>query len=51
MQYVFFHLCKLIVAMLDDPEKFPEARLFPSTVIERSTLKPRLDSLVGVNAD
>jgi len=33
---------KLIVAMLDDPDRYPEARLFPSTVVERSTLKPRL---------
>jgi len=31
---------ELIVAMLDDPERFPVARLFPSTVIERGTLKP-----------
>jgi len=31
----------LIVEMLDDPKRFPEARLFPSTVIERGTLKPR----------
>lgn len=35
---------ELIVAMLDDPDKFPEARLFPSSVVERATLKPRLDS-------
>ena len=32
---------ELIVAMLDDPERYPEARLFPSTVIERGTLRPR----------
>ena len=32
---------ELIVAMLDDPERYPEARLFPSTVVERGTLKPR----------
>lgn len=30
---------ELIVAMLDDPERYPEARLFPSTVIERGTLR------------
>jgi len=31
---------ELIVAMLEDPERYPEARLFPTTVIERGTLKP-----------
>lgn len=29
---------ELIVAMLDDPERYPEARLFPCYVIERETL-------------
>jgi len=33
---------ELIVAMLDDPDRYPEARLFPSTVTERSTLKPKI---------
>ncbi len=33
---------ELIVAMLDEPDRYPEARLFPSQVIERGTLKPRL---------
>ena len=32
---------ELVVAMLDEPDRYPEARLFPSTVIERGTLKPR----------
>ena len=32
---------ELVVAMLDDPECSPEARLFPSTVVERGTLRPR----------
>ncbi|OED34114.1 transcriptional regulator [Chromatiales bacterium (ex Bugula neritina AB1)] len=36
---------ELIVAMLDEPDRYPEARLFPSKVIERGTLKPRLDSV------
>jgi len=31
---------ELIVAMLDDPERYPEARLFPSQLIERRTLRP-----------
>jgi DNA-binding LacI/PurR family transcriptional regulator len=30
---------ELIVAMLDDPDRFPEARLFPCTLIERGTLR------------
>lgn len=33
---------ELIVAMLDEPDRYPEARLFPSSVVERGTLKPRL---------
>ncbi len=32
---------ELIEAMLDDPRRYPEARLFPSKVIERGTLRPR----------
>jgi len=32
---------ELIVAMLDDPERYPEARLFPSTVTERGTLRAK----------
>ncbi len=34
---------ELIVAMLDDPERYPEARLFPSQLVERGTLKPLPD--------
>lgn len=33
---------ELIVAMLDEPDHFPEARLFPSSLVERNTLKPRI---------
>ncbi|MEM7376574.1 MAG: LacI family DNA-binding transcriptional regulator [Pseudomonadota bacterium] len=32
---------ELIVAMLDDPARYPEARLFTSTLVERDTLRPR----------
>jgi len=32
---------ELIVAMLDEPDRHPEARLFPSELIERDTLRPR----------
>lgn len=33
---------ELVVAMLDEPDRYPEARLFPTTVVERSTLRSRL---------
>ncbi|MFK7992721.1 MAG: LacI family DNA-binding transcriptional regulator [Granulosicoccus sp.] len=32
---------ELIVAMLEEPDRYPEARLFPSKVIERGTLRER----------
>ncbi|MFZ1728135.1 MAG: LacI family DNA-binding transcriptional regulator [Albidovulum sp.] len=32
---------ELMAAMLDDPERYPEARLFPCHVVERRTLRPR----------
>jgi DNA-binding LacI/PurR family transcriptional regulator len=32
---------ELIVAMLDEPDRYPEARLFPCKIIERGTLRPR----------
>jgi len=32
---------ELMVAMLDDPDRYPEARLFPCQVVERGTLRPR----------
>lgn len=32
---------ELIVAMLDDPDRYPEARLFPSVVVERGTLRAK----------
>jgi len=41
IQQIISSSIELIVAMLDDPDRFPEARLFPSTVVERSTLRPR----------
>jgi len=30
---------ELIVAMLDEPDRYPEARLFPTVVVERGTLR------------
>lgn len=32
---------ELVVAMLDQPDRYPEARLFPCTVVERRTLRPK----------
>lgn len=32
---------ELVVAMLDEPDRYPEARLFPSEVVERGTLRAR----------
>lgn len=31
---------ELMVSMLDEPDRYPEARLFPCKVIERGTLRP-----------
>ncbi|MGB5837687.1 MAG: LacI family DNA-binding transcriptional regulator [Albidovulum sp.] len=31
---------ELIVAMLEEPDRYPEARLFPCTLVERGTLRP-----------
>lgn len=33
---------ELMVAILDKPDRYPEARLFPCRVIERGTLRPRV---------
>ncbi len=32
---------ELMVAMLEEPDRYPEARLFPCKIIDRGTLKPR----------
>jgi DNA-binding LacI/PurR family transcriptional regulator len=31
---------ELITAMLDEPDRYPEARLFPCDIVERGTLRP-----------
>lgn len=41
IQQIISSSIELIVAMLDDPDRYPEARLFPSEIIERDTLRPR----------
>ena len=30
---------ELVVAMLEDPDRYPEARLFPCHIVERATLR------------
>lgn len=32
---------ELMEAMLEEPDRYPEARLFPCTIVERGTLRPR----------
>jgi DNA-binding LacI/PurR family transcriptional regulator len=32
---------ELIEAILEEPDRNPEARLFPCTIVERGTLRPR----------
>ena len=32
---------ELMVAMFDEPNRYPEARLFPCQIVERGTLRPR----------
>lgn len=39
IQQIIASSVELITAMLDDPDRFPEARLFPCHVVERGTLK------------
>lgn len=41
VQQIISSSIELVVAMLEEPDRYPEARLFPSTVVERSTLRPR----------
>lgn len=41
IQQIINSSVELMVAMLDEPDRYPEARLFPCKVIERGTLRPR----------
>ena len=41
IQQIISSSIELIVAMLDEPDRYPEARLFPSELVERDTLRPR----------
>ena len=40
IQQIITASIELIVAMLDEPDRFPEARLFPCQLVERNTLRP-----------
>ena len=40
VQQIINSSVELIVSMLEDPARYPEARLFPCEVIERGTLRP-----------
>ncbi len=33
---------ELMVAMLNEPDRYPEARIFPCSIVERDTLRPAL---------
>lgn len=35
---------ELIVAMLDEPDRYPEARIFPCDIVERGTLRPKAEN-------
>ena len=40
IQQIIASSIELVTAMLDDPSRYPEARLFPCHIVERGTLKP-----------
>jgi len=44
IQQIISSSIELIEAMLDEPDRYPEARLFPGTIVERGTLRKRTDS-------
>ena len=41
IQQIIRSSLELMVAMLEEPERCPEARLFPCTIVERGTLRAR----------
>jgi len=41
IQQIISSSIELIEAMLDDPDRYPEARLFPGTVVDRATLRKK----------
>ena len=44
VQQIISSSIELVAAMLDDPDRYPEARLFPCSLVERKTLCPRISS-------
>ncbi|WP_193142711.1 MULTISPECIES: LacI family DNA-binding transcriptional regulator [unclassified Meridianimarinicoccus] len=40
IQQIIRSSIELVVAMLDEPDRYPEARLFPCSLVERGTLRP-----------
>ncbi|MGU9961517.1 MAG: LacI family DNA-binding transcriptional regulator [Candidatus Puniceispirillales bacterium WSBS_2018_MAG_OTU23] len=42
LQQIITSSVELIVSMLEDPDRSPEARIFPCTLVERGTLRPKL---------
>ncbi|WP_187430858.1 Ribose operon repressor [Roseobacter fucihabitans] len=40
IQQIVTSSIELMVAMLDEPDRYPEARIFPCSVVERGTLRP-----------
>lgn len=42
VQQIIDSSVELIVSMLEDPNRYPEARLFPCEIVERGTLRPFL---------
>lgn len=44
VQQIINSSVELIVSMLDEPDRYPETRIFPCQVIERGTLRPRIES-------
>ena len=45
VQQIISSSIELVAAMLDDPDRYPEARLFPCSLVERKTLCPRISSV------
>ncbi len=43
IQQIIASSIELVVAMLEDPERYPEARLFPCHIVNRQTLKPAVN--------
>ncbi|WP_432448355.1 LacI family DNA-binding transcriptional regulator [Aliiroseovarius marinus] len=40
IQQIVTSSIELMVAMLDEPDRYPEARIFPCSIVERGTLRP-----------